>query len=351
MLELLELRRLLAATLDGSGNLVITGSANADTITLVTSGTDIVVTIQPENFNQAFATSSVNTITVNAGDDNDWVEFNSSLNKPSTVFGENGADTLIGGSGDDRLVGGAGDDVLDGGGSGDRLEGDTGTDTLTYESRVNPISVFMDGLSNDGEVGEGDDVTDTVDMVIGGAGNDRISSANIGGPRYFYGLGGNDTLVGSNDGDRLNGGAGNDDLRGFDGDDFLIGSFGRDVLNGGDGVDTQSYYNAGSAVVAENNARSLSGTAREQDNIKTDVENITGGNFADSLTGNAGNNVLTGGSGNDTITGLAGLDSLFGDAGDDALFAQDGEADSVDGGDDTDTADVDALLDSVANVP
>jgi len=42
----------------------------------------------------------------------------------------------------------------------------------------------------------------------------------------------------------------------------------------------------------------------------SEVENLTGSNYADQLTGNAGNNVLNGGLGNDTLTGGAGADKF-----------------------------------------
>ena len=49
----------------------------------------------------------------------------------------------------------------------------------------------------------------------------------------------------------------------------------------------------------------------------SNIENITGSNYADTLTGDGGDNILTGGSGNDTLTGGAGNDTLEGNAGTD----------------------------------
>lgn len=349
MLESLETRRLLNATLDGSNNLTINGSGSSDTISVTRSGNDLTVEIQPENFIQTF--SNVNRVTVFAGAGDDLITFASDVPNDVTFNGEDGADTMVGGAGDDLMFGGNDDDSLDGGLGGDTMIGEDGFDTLTYASRTAAISAFMDGVSNDGEPGEGDNVDATCDLILGGSGNDRISAFGLNGSRFFYGLGGNDTLVGGLDDDRLNGGQGNDDLRGFDGNDILLGTAGRDIFNGGDGIDTVSYYNATSAVTAEPNGRSLSGTAREQDNIKEDVENIDGSDFNDSLTGSAADNILNGRDGQDTLTGLAGSDTLLGGLGNDALFAADGEADTLDGGDGTDTADIDDLLDSVSNVP
>src|SRR5262249_3048068 len=46
----------------------------------------------------------------------------------------------------------------------------------------------------------------------------------------------------------------------------------------------------------------------------TSIENLTGGDFDDTLTGDAGANVINGGDGNDTIEGGAGPDTITGGA-------------------------------------
>lgn len=49
----------------------------------------------------------------------------------------------------------------------------------------------------------------------------------------------------------------------------------------------------------------------EGDNVKSDVENVTGTKREDVLTGNSSGNVLEGGEAKDTLTGLAGVDALM----------------------------------------
>ena len=69
------------------------------------------------------------------------------------------------------------------------------------------------------------------------------------------------------------------------------------------------------------------------------IENVTGGDGADTLTGSSGDNTIHGGGGADTINGMGGTDQLFGDAGDDTFtysLVNGGQA-TVDGGADTDT--------------
>jgi Ca2+-binding RTX toxin-like protein len=115
----------------------------------------------------------------------------------------------------------------------------------------------------------------------------------------------------------LVGGKGNDHLIASDnGGSFLDARQGDDVLDGGPGTDF-----------------------------------LDGGDGNDVLNGGAGDDGLAGNRGDDDVTGGPGHDQINGSSGNDALHAADGEADQVDGGPDTDTADVDAGLDTVKNVP
>ena len=106
MFEHLELRTLLNATLDGSGNLTVNGSANADTILLALNGANIDVTIQPENFSQSFPVASVNAIFVNCGDNNDTATIDAGITIAASIMGEAGNDTLTGGGGNELIVAG-----------------------------------------------------------------------------------------------------------------------------------------------------------------------------------------------------------------------------------------------------
>jgi hypothetical protein len=127
-----------------------------------------------------------------------------------------------GGAGSDIMTGGPGEDFFDmthradgadfirGGGSAGAI------DTVSYADRSQAVVTTVGhGTRDDGEIGEGDDVTG-VERVFGGSGDDVISQV-ANSPlalEIFAGLG-NDTL---------------------------IGAFGADFMNGDAGVDT---YNAG----------------------------------------------------------------------------------------------------------
>jgi hypothetical protein len=147
------------------------------------------------------------SVLLDGGDGDDQLSSNR-----GRVVGGSGNDALTGevlegGPGDDRLAGTNTDNLLDGGPGADLLKGMGGTDRTTYADRTGGVHVTLDGRSDDGEPGEGDDV-ETED-VNGGAGPD--------------------VLIGDD---------GRNALTGLCGDDRLTGGGGADVLEGGPGADT-----------------------------------------------------------------------------------------------------------------
>jgi len=156
----------------------------------------------------------------------------------------------------------------------------------------------------------------------------------------------------------INGGAGNDTITGGDGDDTINGgegddtfkaaaiADGADVFNGGAGTDTADYSARTGDLTITLDGTNNDGLALETDDIKADVENVTGGAGDDTITGSTLSNVLTGGAGDDTLNGGTGngdcaldSDTLNGGDGDDT-FTQGNAADCGDamaGGAGTDT--------------
>ena len=301
MIESLESRRLLAASLDG-GVLTVTGTELNDRISIGVRGTQVVV-LDGRTFFR-FDAAAVDRVVVDALGGGDSVSLSDTLTKPATVNGGagndrlrggGGTDTLNGGEGNDALDGGAGDDNLDGGAGDDRLGGGvSGADALTggdgrdgadYSRRIAAVNVSLDGQANDGAEGEGDNVAADVEAVHGGSGDDTLTGSD--GANVLSGGDGNDTLNGGGGADALNGGAGNDTVNGDGGDDRLGGGDGDDTVSGGDG--------------------------------------------------------------NDWLVGGLGADRLLGGAGNDRIVALDGVIDTVDGGEGTDGAQTDAD-DVVSNV-
>ena len=117
----------------------------------------------------------------------------------------------------------------------------------------------------------------------------------------------------------------------------MIGGSGADSLIGGTGTDTADY--SGSAAPVDVNLATGTGTggAAEGDSY-TEIENVTGSAFNDTITGDGTDNSLSGGDGDDSLDGGAGNDTLSGGAGNDTLIGGSG-ADSLVGGTGTDTAD------------
>jgi Ca2+-binding RTX toxin-like protein len=161
-----------------------------------------------------------------------------------TLDGGAGDDSLSGDWGNDLLLGNDGNDTMDGGAGSDTFFGGLGNDTVDYSNRVNPLTVSLDYVANDGETSEDDLVLPDVENVWGGHASDLIIGS--GADNALYGGDGNDTLIGGDgndtlDGgagnDRLDGGAGDDDLRGGLNNDTLFAGAGSDVLSGGDGDD------------------------------------------------------------------------------------------------------------------
>ena len=266
-------------------------------------------------------------------------------------LGPGGGTIMGGGPGDDEVLGGPGFDNLVGDLGADVIEGGPGADTVFYFSAVAGVNVTVGSGANDGEPGEGDDVRSDVELVQGGSFNDVL--IGNGRDNVLLGNDGQDTLEGRDGTDALFGGNAADTLSGEDDDDLLQGGAKADDLSGGLGIDEVDYddHSGGPVTVTINNVANdgggSGGGGAEGDNVRTDVENVSGTDFDDTLIGSGQNNELVGFEGDDEISGEGGDDEIFGDfsfpsssagdddigggAGDDALFGA-GGADVYRGG-------------------
>jgi Ca2+-binding RTX toxin-like protein len=264
-----------------------------------------------------------------------------------TVMGVGGDDDLFGEfafnsgtPGDDTLNGGNGDDSMAGGVGADHMIGGNDFDFVDYSNFAgfNDLTITANNVANDGAAGEGDNVDPSVEGIVGANGNDNITGAS--GPNTLRGGLGMDTL---------NGVAGNDILQGD-----RCCSFFADVFNGGDGNDTATYRDHGSSsVTVDIDGVADDGQFGENDNVQTNVENVTGGGGSDTLTGNnasnvlaglGGNDILFGGGAGDQLTGGTSFDTLNGEAGKDELNSRgDGTGDTDNCGPDADVAIADSF--------
>jgi Ca2+-binding RTX toxin-like protein len=302
-----------------------------------------------------------------------------------SVSGVGGNDSLTGGAGDDTLDGGAGNDTLRGAGDNDRLIGGAGNDLLdggpgTADLADYSVGSASQGVSLDLATGlsfggafHGNDTLTGFERVTGSSNNDTLLGSNLAelldgfsGNDLIDGRGGNDTLNGGigadtvdggagadslgggagldillggadndtidggNDDDQLAGDGGEDSLLGGSGNDTLIGGSGNDTLDGGVGtLDAADYSLTGVAI----NASLLSGVVTlggEQDSL-VGIERLIATDLGDTIVGSGLNDVLEGRDGADRIDAGLGNDTLLGDAGDDTMFGSGGN-DLINGG-------------------
>ena len=233
-------------------------------------------------------------------------------------------DTLTGSAGANRLFGYAGSDVLDGAGGDDVLHGDAavggegfpgpiggdtmiggaGIDRIEYQDHP-LVTVDLDGVADDGSVGENDNAGSDVENLVGTSDDD--------------------VLTGSAAANVLDGGYGNDQLNGLAGDDVLDGGPGHilfpnpmdaDVINGGTGFDVADYGSHAAAVSVDlDDDVADDGEPGEEDTVGADLEGLFGGEGDDELFGNDEHNVLHGGAGDDLLDGGLGADELTGGPG------------------------------------
>ena len=239
------------------------------------------------------------------------------------LFGNGGDDTLRGGGGDDWLYAGTGFTVLDGGPGADVLVGhasprpryETRYEWAAYTASPTGVTVSLHEGTGRGGDAEGD-VLHGIDGLIG--------SAHA------------DTLTGSELGNELWGGAGDDVLRGgglIPGHwDYLEGGPGADTLIGSVLSDAANTTFAGYRASPEGvEVRLHDGTARggdaEGDTFQA-IHSLLGSNHDDALAGDENNNVLAGGDGQDALAGRGGADVLYGDH----LSGHRGGDDVLDGG-------------------
>jgi hypothetical protein len=170
-------------------------------------------------------------------------------------------------------------------------------------------------------------------IVDGGPGADRLEGSI--GDDTLRGNGGDDTLLGAFGADKLYGGDGVDVLDGGPGGDGPVefNTDNGDLLSGGSGQDKANFstHSTGVAVALDDQAND--GAWGEQDNVRTDVENLNGSEHGDWLQGSASAN---------RMWGRGGWDRMYGLAGNDTLNARDAASDGmVDCGAGTDVATID----------
>ncbi|TXN25897.1 calcium-binding protein [Methylobacterium sp. WL19] len=194
------------------------------------------------------------------------------------VTGGDFGDVFRTGDGDDVLKGGGGNDTLEGGRGTNTFDGGAGTNTLSYEHFDTSAGSF--GMIIDLSTGQ------ATDWSTGTAVVDTFSNiSNVRGSVR------KDGITGDDNGNVIEGGAGDDELV------------------GGGGVDTLSYAHSGGSVNIDLVREFGIGGDAEDDRF-TSFENVIGSTFGDTLYGDGGANTLNGNGGSDELYGRDGNDRL-----------------------------------------
>ncbi len=211
-----------------------------------------------------------------------------------------------------------------------------GVDTLDYSghatdqfiSLVEQTLMNVGGLTGNVSIAAGT----VIEHATGGTRNDTIQGNDVG--NILRGMEGDDRLEGDVGNDTLLGGAGDDVLLSGHGWDRLEGGEGNDIIDGGNGVDLVTYANAGAGVTVDLGRTDAQQTVGAGIDTLSNLENLRGSAFADTLTGDNVVNFMFGGAGDDYIHGGGGggSDRLYGEEGNDVIIGGQGW-DQLSGGD------------------
>jgi trimeric autotransporter adhesin len=174
-------------------------------------------------------------------------------------------------------------------------------------------------------------------QLTGTSGNDTLIGDETGNP--IQGLEGDDTLLGMGGDDSMSGQEGNDTLDGGTGSDEMYGGLGNDVYYRDDSGDfIEEFADEGTDEVRSSISYTLPTTSSNSlENLTLLAGATTGtGNSGDNvIVGNSGNNTLTGNGGHDTLDGGGGTDTLSGGAGNDTFITDGGDTLQESSGTDT----------------
>ena len=324
----------------GGGTDIIDGGEGIDTNSFAGIGTGVTATVAADGKGTA-----------------SYAAINESFTGIENLTGSDNNDTLTAtGAAANTIIGGLGDDFISGGGGSDITDGGEGNDTVSFADIGPAVTVSVDE-NGDGTAfyspAPGVEVVDTLtsfeNFVARAGGNDTIDLSGFStgvrvdldvntpqpGPasqdgvvqvdgedlftltnfENIIGTDFDDVLLGNNEFNVIEGGAGNDSIHTFGG---------ADIADGGEGIDTVllTATPVGTVLDLDEDGNGTVVIGGVDADTVLNFENISGSNAGDDvLSGNSGENVLNGNGGDDILTGEAGDDVINGgDGNDTAIF-------------------------------
>ena len=222
---------------------------------------------------------------------------------PSYTLGDNIENAYINTAGPANATGNALNNVIYAGAGDNVMNGGAGNDTVSYYYSAGRVSVSLSVGAAQNTLGSGNDTLIGIENLVGSnVGDDSLVGSNEA--NVIQGMGGNDAIYGLGGNDALYGGAGNDSIEGGAGADQMYGGLGNDsyyIDNVGDvayenlneGLDTV-YFSTPSYTLGDNIENAYINTAGPA--------NATGNALNNVIYAGAGDNVMNGGAGNDTVS-------------------------------------------------
>lgn len=309
--------------LGGAGADFMDGMAGTDTTTYIASNAPVYVNLSAED---VFLTSPVDGLPVGLianggiGGEAEGDQIFNVENVQGSVYD----DVLVAGNTSVNVDGLLGNDLIVAAPNAQVLDGNKGIDWVSYSLSDAGVNVNLTTGNGSGGYAQGDDLVFAKDNK----GNPTADSSfeNLEGSVF------DDNLTGDRQNNIIRGLAGNDNISALAGDDLLIGGAGADTLDGGTnsgllsadvsisqvrlrvkgGGDTASYQDSNNYVVVNLLSGKGSHADAEGDTF-SEIENLIGSSFGDTLIGNFGNNDINPGLSNgetDVVNGFFGTDRL-----------------------------------------